>query len=70
LQKKAVESELDENCLIPKTDEKDKKIFEYLNQQMNSSRPASAVTGTTSASKVSNAMTREYDPFSLDNPMR
>lgn len=31
LQKKAVESELDENCLIPKTDEKDKKIFEYLN---------------------------------------
>ena len=30
LQKKAVESGLEENYLIPKKDSKDKKIFDYI----------------------------------------
>lgn len=30
LQKKAVESGLDEDCLIPKKDGKDKQIYEYI----------------------------------------
>jgi len=34
LQKKAVDSGLDPNCLIPKRDQKDKQIFEYLQKNV------------------------------------
>ena len=67
LQKKAVESGLDENSLIPKKDEKDQKIFEYIQQR---SRPQSAITGLSSPSKMSNSFVRDYDPAGLDETMR
>ena len=54
LQQKAVESGLAEDSLIPKQNEKDKLIFEYIKENMgetmggSKSRPQSAMTGLSS----------------------
>lgn len=71
LQKKAVESGLEENCLIPNSNENDRRIFEYINNNViESSRPTSAVTGASTISKMSNSLIRDCDPAGLDATMR
>jgi len=68
LQKKAVDSGLDENSLIPKKDLKDKKIFEYMMKTVIAPpRPQSAATGRSSPkssaiSGMSNSLVRDFDP--------
>jgi hypothetical protein len=68
LKKKAIDSGLDENTLIPNKDAKDKRIFEYLNEI--DARPQSALTGLSSPSKMSNSLVRDCDPVGLDATMR
>lgn len=74
LQKKAVESGLEEDILIPKKDQKDKQIYEYIKQNVISGRPQSAVTGHSSTvTKTSNTFKAEgsrNDPSGLDQTMR
>lgn len=74
LQKKAVDSGLDENALIPKKNEKDKQIFEFVKKTMisggESGRPQSAMTGLSSPSKMSNSLVKHSDPAGLDATMR
>ena len=63
LQKKAVESGLEEDCLIPNKDVNDKKIFEYIKNNVISkeqSRPGSAITDHSSS--FSNSLARTYKP--------
>jgi len=64
---------MDENALIPKKNEKDKQIFEYLRRNViedKSSRPQSAVTGLSSASKMSSNFIKDADPSGFDSLMR
>ena len=74
LQKKAVESGLEEDILIPKKDQKDKQIYEYIKQNVISGRPQSAVTGHSSTvTKTSNPFKGDgsrNDPSGLDQTMR
>lgn len=74
LKKKALESGLDEDSLIPRKNEKEKQIFEYIRENMiepaDSSRPQSAMTGLSSASKVTDRFARNQDPAGIDETMR
>lgn len=66
LQKKAVESGLEEDSLIPKKEAKDRQIYEYIKSHVigDSSRPQSAITGHSSTvSKMSNSFARDCDPM-------
>jgi hypothetical protein len=61
-----VESGLEEDSLIPKKDGKDRRIYEYIKQNVisDSSRPQSAVTGHSSTvSKMSNSFVRDCEPM-------
>jgi hypothetical protein len=74
LQKKAVDSGLDENALIPKKNEKDKQIFEFVQKTVikgeEPGRPQSAVTGLSTPSKMSNTFMKHSDPAGIDATMR
>jgi hypothetical protein len=66
LQKKAVDSGLDKDSLIPKSSAKEKQIFEFISSAQ-SERPQSAMTGLSSpSSKISNSLIRDCDPAGID----
>ena len=72
MQNKAIECGLEENSLIPKKEDKDKKIFDYLQETVikGNGRPSSAVTQISTPSKMSNSLIRDYDPSGIDDPLR
>ena len=77
LQKKALDSGLDENSLIPKKDLQDKKIFEYIQKAViEPTRPQSAATQrsspvkTNATSGMSGLLDKQEDPAGIDATMR
>ena len=78
LQKKALDSGLDENSLIPKKDLQDKRIFEYIQKAViEPTRPQSAATQRSSPGKKTNVtsgmsglLEKQEDPAGIDATMR